>query len=55
MFAQHKKKIIATIAAAFLTVLAVFYEVVVAVVTDNLLSTVESQITDSVTTTQPTN
>lgn len=39
MFAQHKKKIIGTVAAAFLAVLAVFYEVVVAVVTDNLLTT----------------
>jgi hypothetical protein len=54
MFAEHKKKIVAAIAAAFLAVLAVFYEVVVEVVTDNLLSTEQPQITDSVTT-QPTN
>lgn len=54
MFAQHKKKIIAAIAAAFLAVLAVFYEVVVEVVTDNLLTTVEPQITDAVTTTETT-
>ena len=54
MFAEHKKKIVTAIAAAFLAVLAVFYEVVVDVVTDNLLSTEQPQITDSVTA-QPTN
>lgn len=56
MFAEHKKKIIAGIAAAFLAALAVFYEGIVQVVTDTLIAPsetaqpVDPQITDSVTT-----
>lgn len=51
MLAEHKKKIIAGIAAAFLAAFALFYEGVVAVVTDTLITpnTTNSQITDSVT------
>jgi len=59
MFAEHKKKIIAGIAAAFLAAFAVFYEGVIKVVTDTLINpptvetTVDPQITDSVTAEQP--
>jgi hypothetical protein len=53
MFAEHKKKIIAGIAAAFLAALALFYDGVVKVVTDTFIApvetTVDPQITDSVT------
>jgi hypothetical protein len=59
MFAEHKKKIIAGIAAAFLAAFAVFYDAVVTVVTDTFIApvaveTVDPQITDAVTTEQPT-
>jgi hypothetical protein len=60
MFAEHKKKIIAGIAAAFLAALAVFYEGIIQVVTDTLITpaetsqTVDPQITDSLTIEQPT-
>lgn len=56
MYTEHKKKIIAGIAAAFLAALAVFYEGIIQVVTDTLITPaettqpVDSQITDSVTT-----
>jgi hypothetical protein len=57
MFAEHKKKIIAGIAAAFLAAFAVFYEGVVQVITDTFIApvetTVNTQITDSVTVEKP--
>ena len=56
MFTEHKKKIIAGVAAAFLAALALFYEAVVVLVTDTFITPVEvvnDQITDAVTTAQP--
>lgn len=57
MLAQHKGKIISAIAAAFLAAFAVFYDTVVEFVTVNYVNytteestTVDPQITDSVTT-----
>ena len=43
MFAEHKKKIIAGIAAAFLAAFAVFYEGVVQVITDVLITPAETE------------
>ena len=60
MFEEHKKKIIAGIAAAFLAAFTVFYDAVVKVVTDTFITppvvetTVDTQITDAVTAEQPT-
>jgi hypothetical protein len=60
MLAQHKGKIISTLAAAFLAAFAVFYDTVVEFVTVNYVNytteestTVDPQITDSVTSTAP--
>jgi hypothetical protein len=45
MFTEHKKKIIAGIAAAFLAAFAVFYDGVVQVITDTLITPAEQTTT----------
>jgi dolichol kinase len=59
MFTEHKNKIIAGIAAAFLAAFAVFYDSVVTFVTYTFITpevvetVVDPQITDAVTTETP--
>lgn len=50
MFIEHKKKIIAGIAIAFLAAFAVFYDGVVRVITDTLITPAETSITETVST-----